>query len=84
MSETTEARMQRKPVPASRLHRVAPAYPWAMPPAWGSRVRLNAGSPEMLILDTPRRGSRVVMVGWPDMRGNPVEAEIDYRCLRPV
>lgn len=75
--------MPKRTVPASRLNRVAPAYPWAMPPAWGARVRLNSGSPEMLVVDVQPRTFEVT-VGWPDLRGVPVEGDIDYRSLRPA
>lgn len=65
------------------LDRVGPPYPWIKRPGMGARVRLNSGSPEMLVVDVRPRSNEVT-VSWPDTRGRPVEGVIDYRCLRPA
>lgn len=63
--------------------KVGDAYPWAGVPRWGSRVRLNSGGPEMLIVDFEDEATGVCVTAWMD-GGCEREAVFDYRCLRPA
>lgn len=68
--------MRKKPIRASDLHRVGEAYNWPERPEWGSRVQLNSGGPEMLIVaDADGRAVCAWAYG---------EATFDHRCLRPA
>jgi uncharacterized protein YodC (DUF2158 family) len=67
--------------PASDLVLVAPAYRWQKPPMIGDVVRLNSGSPPMLIVSAD---GDVRTCAWRHDDGLVSEFDFDYQALRPA